>query len=480
MTEQNAKKILILAANPGNTERLRLDQEVNKIEKALKEAGSRRFQIISKWAVSFEDIYHALLEHEPAIVHFSGHGEGEGGIILEGDDGEAKPLDTNTLAKLFKLFAGSVEYIVLNACYSEIQARAIAEHIEYVIGMSDAMQDEAAIKFSAAFYAALERGKNAEFACELGCVAIQSLGLPGEEEKPALHSRCQQPVKTAALPVEFLDLTVFLALTTDDLYAQRRQVEDSLRQQGVRILPDGASGEITENEIQQADLFVQLLSAVSVREPGPGPAQQAKMAHGLPVIQWRDRGLDLNAVPNPAHRALLEAPAVMANDLDDFKRNLNQYLHDQADRRRTESMAAEQAKNIGSGQLVFVDTAPEDRDFAQRIADYLFTGGYIPCLPLSEVSPRELFADQEGNLKDCDLVILPYRHASPVWVREQLRYCVKMQGKRGGPHRLIALCCHPSCQAKPDLGMALLNLRHLDCAQIQDETCLPAFLRETK
>jgi hypothetical protein len=70
------KKILILSANPNDTNRLRLDEEVQKIQAGL-ERGKRwnQFEIISKLAVCSEDLRRALLYHEPQIVHFSGHGK---------------------------------------------------------------------------------------------------------------------------------------------------------------------------------------------------------------------------------------------------------------------------------------------------------------------------------------------------------------------------------------------------------------------
>ena len=55
------------------------------------------------------------------------------------------------LGSLFKLFKDRVECVVLNACYSEVQAKAIAKQIPYVIGMNKAIGDKAAIVFSDAF-----------------------------------------------------------------------------------------------------------------------------------------------------------------------------------------------------------------------------------------------------------------------------------------------------------------------------------------
>jgi hypothetical protein len=71
------KKILILAANPINTDRLRLDEEVREIQAALERPRSReQFELITRWAVRIDDLRRTLLDYEPQIVHFSGHGKG--------------------------------------------------------------------------------------------------------------------------------------------------------------------------------------------------------------------------------------------------------------------------------------------------------------------------------------------------------------------------------------------------------------------
>jgi hypothetical protein len=46
-------------------------------------------------------------------------------LILENEVGKAVAVSTEALAGLFELFADRVECVVLNACYSEVQAEAI-------------------------------------------------------------------------------------------------------------------------------------------------------------------------------------------------------------------------------------------------------------------------------------------------------------------------------------------------------------------
>ncbi|MUG92504.1 CHAT domain-containing protein [Scytonema sp. UIC 10036] len=188
-TEQ--QKILILAANPKGTSQLRLDEEVREIEQGLQRARQReRFEIKSELAVRPRDIHRSILDFKPNIVHFSGHGAGQDGLIFEDESGQAKLVDALALARLFKLFANRVKCVVLNACYSEIQAKAIAQHIDYVIGMSPAVGDKVAIEFAVGFYDALGAGESIEFAHELGCTLIQIQGF-AEELTPKLLDKKQ-------------------------------------------------------------------------------------------------------------------------------------------------------------------------------------------------------------------------------------------------------------------------------------------------
>ncbi|KYC37027.1 hypothetical protein WA1_46130 [Scytonema hofmannii PCC 7110] len=183
------KKILILSANPKNTSKLRLDEEVREIQAGLERAKAReQFEIITRWAVRIEDLYRALLDYQPQIVHFSGHGVGSDGLALENNSGELQLVSTQSLAGLFELFKETIECVFLNACYSETQAEAIHQHINYVVGMSQTINDRAAIDFAKGFYDALGAGKSYEFAYKFGCHAIALQGI-SELEAPVLKSR---------------------------------------------------------------------------------------------------------------------------------------------------------------------------------------------------------------------------------------------------------------------------------------------------
>ncbi|ERT05991.1 CHAT domain protein [Lyngbya aestuarii BL J] len=152
---KSPKKILLLSANPRDTIRLRVDQELREIEEVLQNSINRdRFQLIPKTAVRTRDLQQIMLHNQPHIVHFSGHGQGNQGLVFEDIQGITKIVSTKALADLFGLFVSSVECVVLNACYSVEQARAIADHVDYVVGMKQELGDQAAIAYSQGFYRA--------------------------------------------------------------------------------------------------------------------------------------------------------------------------------------------------------------------------------------------------------------------------------------------------------------------------------------
>lgn len=183
------KKILILSANPKDTSPLRLGEEVREIETALERAKNRdKFNIISKWAVRIDDLRRTLLDYKPNIVHFCGHGAGIEGLALEDNSGTTQLVGGEALASLFELFRGTVECVLLNACYSEVQAQAIHQHVDYVIGMNQPIGDVAAIEFATGFYDPMGALESYEYAFRMGCTAIQ---LKGSQEHliPVIKSR---------------------------------------------------------------------------------------------------------------------------------------------------------------------------------------------------------------------------------------------------------------------------------------------------
>lgn len=182
-------KILFLAANPRDTVRLRLDEEQRAIEhKILLAQKKDRIVIVNKSAVRVGDLQLYLNQEKPTIVHFSGHGSHEGRIILEDNSGKARPIPPPALARVFEILKDNIRCVVLNACFSHEQARAITQNIDCVIGMSSSISDKAAIAFASAFYLAIASERSIRNAFDQGINELMLWEIP-EEHIPQLLTR---------------------------------------------------------------------------------------------------------------------------------------------------------------------------------------------------------------------------------------------------------------------------------------------------
>ncbi len=183
---RSMKTILVLSAQPQGANPLRLDEEVRELRRGLERSRHRDdFRIEQRSALTAQDLRRALIDCQPQIVHFSGHGVGEDGLVFENEVGQIQLVSGTAIAQLFSIFADVIECVVLNACYSEVQAKAIAQYVPHVIGMKQAIGDRAAIEFSIGFYDGLLGGRSIRDAYKLGCNAIQMAGIP-EDLTPVL------------------------------------------------------------------------------------------------------------------------------------------------------------------------------------------------------------------------------------------------------------------------------------------------------
>ncbi|MEG3988687.1 CHAT domain-containing protein [Microcoleus sp. S28C3] len=313
MTNNNSvKTILILAANPTNTVPLRLEQEVREIEEGLRRANKReQYKLEQKWAVRSRDFYRAILDYQPNIVHFCGHGAGADGIVLEDDTGKMALVQTNALASMFKLFAQKgVDCVILNACYSEVQAEAISQYVNYVIGMNRAVGDKAALAFAVGFYDAIAAGYTLEEAYDLGCSQMMSFR---EQETPVFKKKnlIDSPSAQGVVAVEdvippnpYQGLSAFGEEDTDFFFGQENfvsnLVEVTHKQPLVAVVGPSGSGKssvvyaglipqlrkegnwLIESFRPGKEPFVQLAFAlVRQLEPEAGETQQLRETMGL-------------------------------------------------------------------------------------------------------------------------------------------------------------------------------------------------------
>ena len=182
-----------MAANPSDTARLEVEEEEKAIKAGLAQSTYRdNFRFERVGAVTLDEMLDEILNLKPQIVHFSGHGSGEDGLVMEDESGQPCLVKAEKLSSIFREFTDCVECVVLNACFSEVQASAIAQYIPYTIGMNQAISDRAAIKFAIGFYKALGGGKDFESAFRLACARIAIADMP-EELTPVLIPRSRLP-----------------------------------------------------------------------------------------------------------------------------------------------------------------------------------------------------------------------------------------------------------------------------------------------
>ena len=183
-------KILFCGTIPANAGSLDLGREVREVGRRIDYAQQRtRLELVQEWAVSAAELSQILLRHQPTILHISGHATPDGRIVLLSEDGSGYPVPAAALARLVSLLVGKgLRCVVLNSCFAEDLARALAQHVEIVIGMSGAVEDSSSLSFSAGFYAGLAAGTSVKEAFELGCIQIEILGQ-SQSDVPRLCPR---------------------------------------------------------------------------------------------------------------------------------------------------------------------------------------------------------------------------------------------------------------------------------------------------
>lgn len=192
-------KLLFLAANPVDTARVQVDEEIHNVVERLRRNGREgRFEIETELAVRAADLPSTILRHRPDIVHFAGHGSESGELLfVDGPTGQIAPVSAETLSLVFKEVGEGITCVVLNACYSQKEAQAIATWVPCVVGMSRAVTDTAALSFAGGFYESLTLGLSIKSAWELGKLQPELNLRSGERDVPQLI--CRPGVDPAAI-----------------------------------------------------------------------------------------------------------------------------------------------------------------------------------------------------------------------------------------------------------------------------------------
>lgn len=181
--------VLFVAANPRDEVQLKLHEEVRDITERLQRSRyGRAVDLRSIWAVRPGDLMDALSEHEPHVVHFSGHGSDRDEIVFLDKAGNAKTVSKDAITATIATTADHVRLVLFNTCHSRGQAETAAAHIEATIGMRSSVGDEAARVFARDFYSAIGYGYSVKRAFDKARAAVMLEGIH-EEDTPELFTR---------------------------------------------------------------------------------------------------------------------------------------------------------------------------------------------------------------------------------------------------------------------------------------------------
>jgi hypothetical protein len=196
--------ILFLAAHPGGTSRLALDEECAAIGRELRMTTHRDdFEFRSEWAVTVDEMARHLIRWRPTILHVSGHSSGSepavkhtlathrdvvvpdsgrvtSGIYLQGERGGSQFVTARALAMMLRSVAASVRVVVLNACYSETQADELCSVVDCVVGMTGKVRADAARSSAVGFYRALGDRRSVASAVEHAVATLAAKQYPDE------------------------------------------------------------------------------------------------------------------------------------------------------------------------------------------------------------------------------------------------------------------------------------------------------------
>lgn len=203
MNKKAKLKILFASANP--TVDLNLDNEHREIKKTIDSSNySEYIEISTQLACQFNDLLDAMNREKPDIIHFSGHGTGEDGLVF------SSPLSDTTvtinkdtinekkigiqqvsgeiLKDIFATANENLKLIVLNACLSTSQAQEIVKEIGFVIGMNSNIKDSTATIFSRRFYQSLTSDMSIQKSFAQARTQVK-LEAPNETETPMMFTQ---------------------------------------------------------------------------------------------------------------------------------------------------------------------------------------------------------------------------------------------------------------------------------------------------
>lgn len=492
-------RILILAANPWDTKRLGLDEEFQRIQE-LWESSERRddFELRYYPALRGEALQEKVLKFKPHLLHFSGHGENSGLVFADVTGDKPYEVSKDALAQLFKLCAPELQGVFLNACHSAKQADAIVEQVDYVVGMNTTVNDLAAISFSQGFYSAIfsQTQLNIEQAFEAGLSQMAIVQIAAsEQKKPILQKRPKTFVPNFQHDV-FISFVDEDAQWTQDLseYLRKQLKQQLATADGFQLysgndfhqLPQSALLLIIASPEYCQHYAAQFEKIGSFAKQQPVFLVERKVCTPRPEVLkgftpykfwYYDDSEGMMSITGDAYVSKAnDLVLAIAKRLIELK--TAQQQQQRLVQQRSEQQESRAHENInGIDAFVFIHSAPEDLDLTTEIVPILKNHGIDYILPITrspDMNSTDIRQDIESNIFNCDAVLILYEQTTPIWVREQLGTCRRLQRKRETPLKVIAV--HKD-KDQPDIDCHFNNLQVYICPPENIASYLQHFIK---
>jgi hypothetical protein len=231
---------------------------------------------------------------------------------------------------------------------------------------------------------------------------------------------------------------VHLAEVTEDLETLRQEMESFLKQSGVIVLPrtyytretpDKFQSQI-DRDLEQAKLFIQLLSPISGRKlPGlpqgyPGLQYRRALARGIEIIQWVSPDVNLSSIQDAEYRKLLSGEAVIVEGIERFK-----------ERVKRRALASPVQPTYSNPRMIFVNTESSDRGIAHQVAKCITRRGFGFVIS-KEKSIRK---DLKKRLQECHGAIIVCASAPGKWVERQQETIIKILSELNIPPPILVI-----------------------------------------
>lgn len=162
-------RVLYVFCSPMDEASLRVSGELRVIQQCAERRRDRaHLHIVPLPAATATDFRRSLAEHYD-IIHFAGHAD-ERSLVFETESGDSDAIPIEIVAEAISRNP-HIKAVVLNACKAAANLPASISPI--TIGMTESIEDDAALEFTRGFYDAIVMGKTPEEACNEGKLAVQ-------------------------------------------------------------------------------------------------------------------------------------------------------------------------------------------------------------------------------------------------------------------------------------------------------------------